>query len=110
MTIINMDLERVRKQGQYELLYYQKSLIVASGAGNMSDALRVVVANKANCHFTNGRLEESLSSIEEIESDTAYWETVAFSTEQNYPLSAGALFLRVINDGNGDSVFNTTGV
>lgn len=110
MIIEDMELNRVRKQGQYELLYYQKSMNVPSGNGNMSNALRVIVANKTNCHFTNGRLEESLDSEEAIKNDTAHWEQVAFSSEQNYPLSAGALFLRVVNDGNGPSVFNTTGV
>lgn len=110
MTIVDMDLERVRKQGQYELLYYQKSLTVSNSNGAMSDALRVTVANKVLCHFTNGRLEESLDSKEAIENDTAHWEVVGYSSQQTVPLNAGALFLRVVNDGNGDSVFNVTGV
>lgn len=110
MTIVDMNLERVRKQGQYELLYYQKSLTVPSGDGNASDAVRVVVANKVLCHFTNGRLEESLDSKEAIENDTAHWEVVGYSSQQTVPLNAGALHLRVINDGQGDSIFNITGV
>ena len=107
-TIIQMDLVRVRKQGQYELLYYQKSMTV--GLNQTSDALQVAVAHKLNCHFTAGRLEESLSSVDEIEADTAEWQVVGYSSSQTVPLSAGALFLRVVNDGNAVSVFNTTGV
>lgn len=108
-NIVSLDLQE-ENDGMYKILYYQKSLVVPSGIGNESDAVQSVLANKINVHFTNGALYQSLDTKKAIEEDTAYWELVANSDTPTFSLTSGACFLKVINDGNGDSIFNITGV
>lgn len=97
--------------GQYQKHYYQKTIYVPIGIGNESDAVRVVLANKINVHFTNGSLYESLATPEDIENDTAHWEFVADSTAPVFTLTAGATFLKLINSsGTEEALLNITGV
>lgn len=109
MIIEDLDLQRVRKQGQYEKLYYQKSMKVSSSIGNSSNAVRILTA-KNSVQFTNGTLYQSLDSEDNIKNDIAYWEPVATSDLDTFALSGSVFFLKVINDGNGESIFNVTGV
>lgn len=108
-NIKELDLRRI-DQGQYQQHFFQSNIVVPQGIGNESDAVRVILADKINVHFTAGTLYESLSAESDIINDTALWLYVSSSAQDVFQITAGASYLKVVNDGTEDSIFNITGV
>lgn len=109
-TIKDLDLQRYT-DGNYVSKYFQKTIRVPAGIGNESDAIQVVTRESIKVQIFNCALYESLSSIEEVENDTAIWELVSDGSTTTFPLDKGASFLKIVNDNAAqEAVMTMTGV